>query len=694
MAERDSNDRSSLQIVFNSAVLRWLDELAEQGVFTTDKDLQILTWNKWLEMRSGRPAAEVVGRHLFEVYPQLVERKLEKYYRDALAGHPRVLAHSFHRYLLPLHSDISGPDFAEMLQSTRIAPLLDNDRPVGTITVIEDVTERVAREAELRHQIGALESLQQALRQSQEWFSTTLHSIGDAVIAVNLEGQIVSINAVAQSLTGWSEQEAKGRRLDDVFQIINEDTRERGRSPIDKVLRAGGVSEIANHTLLVAKDGTERPIDDSAAPIKDEQGNLFGIVLIFRDITERRRAEGEREDSLAREQKARSEAEAANRLKDEFLATVSHELRTPLNAMMGWIHILRRGNLDKTAAEQALETIIRNARMQNKLIEDLLDVSRIITGKLRLEIRPIDLIAVIEAALEVVRPSAEAKGIQIHTQLNPLSAPTLSDPNRMQQIIWNLTSNAIKFTPSGGRVTIKLERVQTQVEIAISDTGQGISPEFLPHVFERFRQADATSTRKHAGLGLGLAIVRHLVELHGGNVQAHSDGDGKGSTFTVRIPVNATHKQVSGEAVRSTLTDSGMIENQTLLKDLRILVVDDEADARSLVTAVLEKYGAVVTAVSSSAEAFLALQERPPDVIVSDIGMPDEDGYSLIRKVRAEQSGRKIPAVALTAYARVEDRIRALEAGFQSHVPKPIEPDELVLVISSMIGQFRNNPPG
>jgi PAS domain S-box-containing protein len=694
MAERDSNDRSSLQIVFNSAVLRWLDELAEQGVLTTDKDLQILTWNKWLEIRSGRTATEVVGRHLFEVYPQLVERKLEKYYQDALAGHPRVLAHSFHRYLLPLRSEISGNDFAEMLQSTRIVPLLDNDRVVGTITVIEDVTERVAREAELRHQIGALESLQQALRQSQEWFSTTLHSIGDAVIAVNLEGQIVSINAVAQSLTGWSEQEAKGQRLEDVFQIINEDTRERASSPIDKVLRAGVVSGLANHTLLVAKDGTERPIDDSAAPIKDDQGKLFGIVLIFRDITERRRTEDEREQSLAREQKARTEAEAASRLKDEFLATVSHELRTPLNAMMGWVHILRRGNLDKMASEQALETIIRNARMQNKLIEDLLDVSRIITGKLRLEIRPIDLIAVIEAAIEVVRPSAEAKGIQLHTQLNPLSAPTLSDPNRMQQIIWNLTSNAIKFTPSGGRVTIKLERIQSQVEIAISDTGQGISPEFLPHVFERFRQADATSTRKHAGLGLGLAIVRHLVELHGGNVQAHSDGEGKGATFTVRIPVNAALKQGSEEAVRSTLVDSGVIENQTLLKDLRILVVDDEEDARSLVTAVLEKYGAVVEVVGSTAEALLALQERMPDVIVSDIGMPDEDGYTLIRKVRAQQSGHKIPAVALTAYARVEDRIRALEAGFQSHVPKPIEPDELVLVISSMIGQVRNNPPG
>jgi CheY-like chemotaxis protein len=264
----------------------------------------------------------------------------------------------------------------------------------------------------------------------------------------------------------------------------------------------------------------------------------------------------------------------------------------------------------------------------------------------------------------------------------------------MQQIIWNLTSNAIKFTPSGGRVTIKLERIQSQVEIAISDTGQGISPEFLPHVFERFRQADATSTRKHAGLGLGLAIVRHLVELHGGNVQAHSDGEGKGATFTVRIPVNAALKQGSEEAVRSTLVDSGVIENQTLLKDLRILVVDDEEDARSLVTAVLEKYGAVVEVVGSTAEALLALQERMPDVIVSDIGMPDEDGYTLIRKVRAQQSGHKIPAVALTAYARVEDRIRALEAGFQSHVPKPIEPDELVLVISSMIGQVRNNPPG
>jgi PAS domain S-box-containing protein len=397
------------------------------------------------------------------------------------------------------------------------------------------------------------------------------------------------------------------------------------------------------------------------------------------------------EQSAKENERLFKEAAEASRLKDEFLATVSHELRTPLNAIIGWSGLLLSKSLNEEAAARAIETINRNARSQAQLIEDILDVSRIITGKLRLDVRLINPGSVIEAAVDSSRPSAEAKGIRLQTFLDPQAAPVSGDPDRFQQVIWNLLSNAIKFTPKGGRVQVRLERVNSHVEISVSDTGQGIAPEFLPFVFERFRQGDSSTSRKYGGLGLGLAIVRQLVEMHGGTVSVVSPGENQGTTFTVSLPLAVVHSQSfteKSERVHPRANEQAIgFDCPPQLKDLRVLVVDDEADARELLMTVLKQCQAEVKTVSSAAEALEEIEKFNPHILVSDIGMPGVDGYELIRQVRTREAAanrRRVPAVALTAYARVEDRLRALSAGFQMHVPKPVEPAELAAVIASL----------
>jgi PAS domain S-box-containing protein len=391
------------------------------------------------------------------------------------------------------------------------------------------------------------------------------------------------------------------------------------------------------------------------------------------------------------------EAQEVNRLKDEFLATLSHELRTPLTAVLGWTRLLGSGQLDEATQKRALETIERNAQSQVQLIDDILDVSRIIRGKLRLDVRPTELAPVIEAAVDSVRPAAEARGIRLQVVLDPGAGPVSGDPDRLQQVAWNLLSNAIKFTPKDGRVQVLLTRVNSHLELTVSDTGQGIEKKFLPYVFDRFRQADASTTRKHGGLGLGLAIVRHLVELHGGTVTVESEGAGQGTTFRVSLPLMIVHQRElaakAGEhaAVPEHPTAGGQqaIEYQSELEGLRVLLVEDEPDSREMLVVVLTQCGAEVRAVSNAADALSQLESWRPDVLISDIEMPGEDGYTLIRKVRnlPPDRGGKIPAAALTAYARAEDRMRALLAGFHLHVPKPVEPAELAAVVASLAGR-------
>jgi len=404
----------------------------------------------------------------------------------------------------------------------------------------------------------------------------------------------------------------------------------------------------------------------------------------------------EREELLAREQDARKEAETASRAKDEFLGMLSHELRTPLNAILGWTRMLQTNRLDDETYARAIETIDRNTKLQSRLIEDMLDVSRITAGKLRLDAQPTDLTSVINAAVDTARPAADAKDIRLLAVMDFGTGMVLGDAGRLQQVIWNLLSNAIKFTPKGGRVQVQLERINSHLEVTVSDTGPGIDEEFLPYVFDRFRQADSTSTRVHGGLGLGLAIARHLIELHGGTIEAGNRADSQGAIFTVTLPVMIIRKPTGplateSERVHPTVSGTVPFDCPPSLAGLKVLAVDDEADARHLLQAVLEQCGAEVMTCASTSEAIEALAEFKPDVLVSDIGMPDEDGYVLIEKIRAleTESQKRIPAVALTAYARVEDRLRALAAGFNMHIPKPVEPAELTMVIASLTGRNR-----
>jgi signal transduction histidine kinase len=399
------------------------------------------------------------------------------------------------------------------------------------------------------------------------------------------------------------------------------------------------------------------------------------------EIVERRRVEHEREAALAREQFLRAEAEELSRLKDEFLATMSHELRTPLNAIFGWITLLRTRRLDAPTEERALETIERNSRAQKRLIEDLLDVSRIVTGKVTLELAMIDPRRIIEVSIETMLPAAQAKGIELVAQLGAEVGSLRGDSARLQQIVCNLLSNAIKFTPLSGRVEVSLARYEDQAEITVRDTGQGINPQFLPYVFDRFRQEDGSISRRHGGLGLGLAIVRHLTELHGGTVEAFSDGEGRGATFTIRVPIRD-----AGTLGRPPEAQSEPRGTGPQLAGVHVLVVDDDPSAREVIANILQSFGARVSLAGSGPAALTLLFERKPHVLVADLGMPEMDGYALIEQVRAldPNLGGRVPAVAVTAYASAQDRLRALHAGYQNHIAKPVEPEELAAVITSL----------
>jgi PAS domain S-box-containing protein len=448
---------------------------------------------------------------------------------------------------------------------------------------------------------------------------------------------------------------------------------------------------------LRRKDGSYAWAIDSAQPRFAENGEFMGYVGSVFDITERKNAEKEREKLLEGEQQARLVAEQANRLKDEFLATLSHELRTPLNAILGWSQMIQSRDLTESQMQKAFQTIERSARAQNQLIDDLLDVSRIITGKLRLDVRAVELSNVITAAVDAVRPAAEAKNIRLQTLLDPQAGPISGDPDRLQQVVWNLLSNAVKFTPKEGRVQVRLERVNSHVEIVISDTGKGIEADFLPYVFDRFRQSDGSMTRRHGGLGLGLAIVRQLVELHGGTVTVNSAGENQGSTFTVFLPLLPVRSEPANDPLRVHPTarnnDAKILEDSSQeLLGLCILLVEDEADSRDLLNVVLTSSGAKVETANSAAEALKKIKREKFDIVVSDIGMPEEDGFSLIGKVRnlPEEQNGNVPAIALTAYARAEDRIRALRCGFQLHIAKPVEPIELIAAVANLTGRIRN----
>ena len=519
-------------------------------------------------------------------------------------------------------------------------------------------------------------------RKSETRFRALTDSMPQCVWAARKDGEVYYCNRV------WTEYAGPESGMSFLDAVPDEELEE-VRNAWREAVRGGPPLE--REQRLRRHDGQYRWHLCRVVPERDEQGAVVGWISTATDIDQQKRIEQSNASLLKSEKEARQSAEIANRSKDEFLATVSHELRTPLNAILGWTRMLRTGAVEEKALGRALETIERNARAQTQLIEDIIDVSRIIAGKLRVDIRRIDLHAVVRGAMEAVRPAAEAKGIELVANLSPEAAEFAGDPDRLQQVTWNLIANSIKFTPKGGRVQIDVTRESSQVQLVVTDTGAGIPADFLPHVFDRFRQADSSITRTQGGLGLGLAIVRHLVDAHGGTVHAYSEGAGKGARMTVRLPVLAVAPAEAAERPNSARPEGS--PDALLLSGVGVLVVDDELDARELLTAVLSSYGAVVRSAPSVEEGLRLFHEQVPDVLVSDIGLPTEDGYAFIRRVRAlgADAGGNVPAAALTAYASADDHQRALAAGFQVHVTKPIEPADLATMVASLAG--RSAPP-
>jgi PAS domain S-box-containing protein len=506
-----------------------------------------------------------------------------------------------------------------------------------------------------------------------------VESSDDAIISKTLDGIIRTWNAGAQRIFGYTAEEAVGKPI---LMLLPPGRKDEEVGILARLRRGERIDHF--ESVRITKDGRLIDVSLTISPVKDQSGRIIGASKIARDITESKLAGAERDRLLESERYARGEVERQSRLKDEFVSTLSHELRTPLNAIMGYAHLLRRDPTLGPDAAEGVAVIERNARVQAQIVEDILDVSRIVSGKMRLDVQPVELRSVIEAAIETCVPAAEAKGIRLVRLLDPHAGPITGDPARLQQCVWNLVSNSIKFSPRGARVQVVLQRVNSHVEIVISDTGQGIKPEFLPYVFDRFRQADASTTRQASGLGLGLSIVKSLVEMHGGTVQAKSEGENRGATFTITLPLSLVHTSPPDPERRHPRAPHGRdVPYQPLsLEGLTVLTVDDESDARDLVRRLLEDCGAKVVTAASAEEAIRLLDAGPINLLISDIGMPSADGYELVRRVR--QRGGNVPAIALTAYARSEDRTRAMLAGFVGHVSKPVEPAELIATVASL----------
>lgn len=649
-----------------------VDSIGDYAIFILDPQGYIATWNVGAENINGYERSEIIGKHFSIFYTE----------EDLSSDKPA--------YELRMASELGRfedegwrlrKDGTRLWANVVITALRNKDGILlGFGKVTRDLTERKKAE--------------EILRESEQRFRLLVDGVADyAIFMLGPEGRIESWNPGAEAIKGYKADEIIGKHFS-VF--YPEEDLERDK-PGFELRVAADVGRFEDEGWRLRKDGSRFWANVIITALRAKDGTLRGYAKITRDLTERVRAEEQRLQ-LAREQVARSEVEAASRAKDEFLATVSHELRAPLNAILGWSRMLRGGSLDRDNFHRGLDTIERNATLQKQLIEDLLDVSRIISGKVRLAVTAIELAPIIESVIDSIRPAAEAKDVRLQVHLDPNSGVISGDPDRLHQIVWNLLSNAVKFANKGGRVQVRLQRIDSHVQITVSDDGKGISPEFLPYVFDRFRQADSSISRRHGGLGLGLAIVRHLVELHGGIVHAQSPGEGLGATFTIHLPVRIAHGSgrldpdldqldaSSAEQQRSGLYPAPSLEG------VKILVVDDEADARDLMRIILEDRKAEVTTVASPKEAFETLEWLGPDLIISDIGMPSEDGYSFIRKLRLEESRarqRWTPAIALTAHARVEERMRALNAGFQTHVAKPVEPLELIAVIVSLIRSLR-----
>ena len=620
----------------------------------------ITSWNPGAERMFGYSAQEAVGQHITLIIP-----------RERHGEEDDILAHIRRGEKVDHYETVrQTKDGRRLTISLTVTPIRDPEgRIVGASKVARDITAR--KQAE----------------QDRALLAAIVDSSDDAIVSKSLDGIIMSWNRGAEKMFGYSAREAIGEHI---TLIIPSD-----RHPEeDDVLRHIRRGEKVDHyeTVRRAKDGRRVDIALTVSPVVDANGQIIGASKIARDITERKRAEEEREQLLARLEAALQTAEEASRLRDDFLATVSHELRNPLNSIVGWAGLLRSGSLDAEKSVQAVDAIMRNARAQDRIIKDLLDISRMVTGRLRLDIQPLRLKEVVESAIETIRPAMEAKQIRLEASFDPTASLLTGDSVRLRQVFWNLLSNAVKFTSKNGRIQIFSRRIDSHVEIVVSDTGIGIEPSFLPYVFDRFRQAESGSNRQSAGLGLGLAIVRSLVELHGGSVSAASDGRGRGASFTVKLPTLLAFSTTDpAELVHPAVEETPQTRDGPPLKNLRILVVDDEAGAREVIAAILAPTAAEVKEAQSASDALELMDHWLPDVLLADIGMPEVDGYEFIRRVRSRslESGGAVPAAALTAYARSEDRVRVLAAGYQIHLSKPIQPVELVTEIASLVKRRR-----
>jgi PAS domain S-box-containing protein len=657
-------------------------ESADDAIISKTLDGIITSWNKGAQRIFGYTADEVIGKPVTILIPP-----------DHEDEEPAILARLRAGKRIKHYETIRVTKDGRLLDiSLSVSPIRDaNGEIVGASKIARDITEQ-------RQARRALDEASQRLK-----LALDAARLGDW--SWNAGTDVVTMSETAANLFGipagahmtWAEMNG----------LLHPDDRKHAKLAVEEAL--------ATHTdydleyRVIRGDNSEVWVLSKGRGIYDDNGTVVGMLGFLQDISTRKtneetlrrqadalrtltetaqRARAQAEQAAAQNERLYRQAEESSRLKEEFLATISHELRTPLSAILGWTRMLRMGQLSTDNAAKALDTIERNARTQAQLVDDLLDVSRIITGKLRMDVRPSDPSSFIDAAVEAVRPAAEAKGVHVQKVVDTAPIAIPGDPVRLQQVVWNLLSNAIKFTPRGGRVQIRSERVNSHLEIVVSDTGQGIPADFLPHVFDRFRQADQKASRHHGGMGLGLAIVRHLVELHGGSVSASSEGEGKGATFTVMLPITPVYQvDSSGSRVHPAARELLPADDITdRLDGLTVLIVDDEPDTRELLRQGLEYCGAKVRVAGSAAEALTDLKLELPDILISDIGMPGSDGYDLIRQVRRLPAARggKIAAIALTAYTRTEDRLQALRAGYDMHVPKPVELAELVAVAASV----------
>lgn len=635
----------------------WLSaiiESADDAIISKTLEGIITSWNKGAERIFGYTAEEVIGKPITILIP--AEQQDEE---PAILARLRAGDRIEHYETVRVRKDGKRIDI-----SLTVSPIKG---PKGDIIGASKIARDITEQRQARRALDDASSRLQLALQASGLGDWSWDAKTDVVTMSQTAARIFDIPP-GPHMT-WTE----------VVNLVHEEDRERVRLAVECALSEHKDLDIEYR--VTRANGSELWVSSKGRGTYDEHGSL-GMLGFVQNISTRKAAEIEN-------QQLYRQAEESGRLKEEFLATISHELRTPLSAILGWARMLRLGQLSTENAAKALDTIERNARAQAQLVDDLLDVSRIITGKLRMDVRPADPNSFIDAAVESVRPAAEAKGVRVQKVIDTGAISIPGDPVRLQQVVWNLLSNAIKFTPRGGRVQIRSERVNSHLEIVVSDTGQGISPDFLPHVFDRFRQADQRTSRQHGGMGLGLAIVRHLVELHGGTVTANSEGEGQGATFTVKLPISPIYQvDPTGSRVHPAARDLLPANDCTdRLDGLTILIVDDEADTRELLKQGLEYCGAKVRVAGSAAEAVDSIVELVPDILISDIGMPGIDGYDLIRQVRGlpADRGGKVAAVALTAYTRVEDRLQALRAGYDMHVPKPVELAELVAVAASVV---------